>query len=143
MEKEVIILGLDEKQNRQLSVLLEESGYHFTVFQDLSKLKSSIKGRDDLAVILDLDSVPLDNRIIRDLALKNPGIFLIGVSKERFHPELKDAICYHLYACINIGSDQYQLQDELLYWLKTICVNEINESYLENTVTDLRYSKHN
>ena len=116
MGKKVIFLSSDAKQNRQLSVILEEGGYHLTVFQELSELQCYIKGRDSLAVILDLDTVPLDNRTIRHLALKNPGIFLLGLSKERFHPELKDAICYHLFACINRPQDQNELVDELSFW---------------------------
>ena len=129
MGKKVIFLSSDAKQNRQLSVILEEGGYHLTVFQELSELQCYIKGRDSLAVILDLDTVPLDNRTIRHLALKNPGIFLLGLSKERFHPELKDAICYHLFACINRPPDQNELLDELFYWLKTIYENEISSNY--------------
>jgi hypothetical protein len=38
------------------------------------------------------------------------------MSKNPFHPELKDAICYHIYACINRPIDP----DELFYWLKSI-----------------------
>ena len=40
------------------------------------------------------------------------------LSFDKFHPELKDAICYHIYACLNKPIDP----DELLYWLK--CIQE-------------------
>jgi hypothetical protein len=38
------------------------------------------------------------------------------MSSDRFHPELKDAICYHIYACLTKPLDY----DELLYWLRCI-----------------------
>ena len=37
-------------------------------------------------------------------------------SKDRFHPELKDAICYHIYACLNKPVDP----DEMVFWIKSI-----------------------
>jgi hypothetical protein len=69
---------------------------------------------------LDIDTVPVNNRTIRDLALKNPSVRFLCTSKDRFHPELKDAICYHIYACLNKPIDP----DELLFWLKSIYEEE-------------------
>jgi DNA-binding NarL/FixJ family response regulator len=73
-----------------------------------------------VAVVLDIDSVPVDNRTIRKLALKYPGVRFLCTSKDRFHPELKDAICYHIYACLTKPVDP----DELLYWIKSIYEEE-------------------
>jgi hypothetical protein len=62
--------------------------------------------------------------MIRDLALKYPAVRFLCKSKDRFHPELKDAICYHIYACLTKPVDP----DELLFWIKSI--------YDEETMSD-------
>jgi len=120
MKKKALILDADERQSLELSAVLEDGGYHATAFHTLPDLQEYIGDHDSLAVILDLDTVPLNNRTIRALAIENPGLYLLGVSKERLHPELKDAISHYLYACINKPSDPEEFRDELFYWLKTI-----------------------
>ena len=121
----VVVLDSDASRCRELCAVLKDGGYHATGFQALPDLQKYIRGRDRIAVILDLDTVPLDNRTIRSLAIENPGIYLLGLSKERFHPELKDAICYHIFACINKCTDPAELFNELFYWLNTIDQNEV------------------
>ena len=69
-----------------------------------------------MAVIIDLDSVTVDNRTIKDLALQVPNIPFLFVSKESFHPELKDSIRDYVYACLTKPIDS----EELNYWLKSI-----------------------
>ena len=114
--KKIIVLDADQNSSGELSNILNSKNYPFTMADDISSLKESFESDDYTAVILDIDSVPVDNRTIRDLALKFPGVRFLCTSKDRFHPELKDAICYHIYACLNKPVDP----DELLYWIKCI-----------------------
>jgi len=118
--KKIMVLDANENSTRELSNILESQNYPFTVTNALSSLEGSFESDEFVAVILDIDSVPVDNRTIRDLALKYPGIRFLCTSKDRFHPELKDAICYHIYACLNKPVDP----DELLYWIKSIYEEE-------------------
>jgi hypothetical protein len=60
----------------------------------------------------------VDNRSIKDIALQFPNVPFLGISKERFHPELKDSIRDHLYACLTQPIDP----GELNYWIK--CIQE-------------------
>lgn len=83
-----------------------------------AELKDRLRQQGCMAVILDLDSVTMDNRSIRDLASEFPIIPFLCISKERFHPELKDSIRNHIYACLTKPIDP----DELGYWLK--CIRE-------------------
>ena len=41
-------------------------------------------------------------------------------ANDRFHPELKEALCYHIFACINKPVDP----DELVYWIRCIRDNQ-------------------
>ena len=83
-------------------------------------MENLIQSEDYIAVIIDIDSIPVDNRTIRNLTLKYPGVRFLCTSKDKFHPELKDAICYHIYACLNKPVDP----DELLFWIKSIFEEE-------------------
>jgi DNA-binding NtrC family response regulator len=118
--KKIVILGADQNSIEELSNILKSKNYPITVTNALSSLDKYFDSDQYVAVVLDIDSVPVDNRTIRDLALKYPGIRFLCTSKDRFHPELKDAICYHIYACLNKPVDP----DELLYWIKCIYQEE-------------------
>ena len=120
MKKGIIVLDADKKSSRLLSDMLLSRDYPVTVTPELSCLEKLIESNQYAAVIFDIDSVPVDNRTIRDLALKYPGLCFLCTSKDRFHPELKDAICYHIYACVNKPIDP----DELIFWIKSIYQEE-------------------
>ncbi|MCK5196674.1 MAG: hypothetical protein KAQ71_22875, partial [Desulfobulbaceae bacterium] len=81
-----------------------------------------------LAIIIDIDSVAVDNRVIRELTVSYPEIYFLCTSKDRFHPELKDAICYHIYACLTKPVDP----DELVYWLRSIYKDETRSTNRED-----------
>ena len=115
-DKKIVVLDNDQGQCLALRDLLEDRGYHAVPAWSLSDLNLFLQKKNCLVVLIDLDSAPLDNRTIRDLTLKNPGVYFLCLSSKRFHPELKDAICYHIYACINKPIDL----DELFYWLRSI-----------------------
>jgi DNA-binding NtrC family response regulator len=120
MKKAIIVLDADKSSSHVLSEMLKSRDYPFTVTRELSFLANLIETNQYVAVIFDLDSIPVNNRTIRDLALKYPGLCFLCTSKDRFHPELKDAICYHIYACLNKPIDP----DELLFWIKSIYEEE-------------------
>ncbi len=123
MEKEVVVLDADEKQCKELCAILEERHYRATPMHSLLDLESYIQGRGCRLVILDLDTVPVDNLALRELKRKNPGIYIVGLSKRQFHPELEEAIGSHIYACLGKPVDP----DELVYWLRSIYEDDIDQ----------------
>jgi DNA-binding NtrC family response regulator len=116
MQKTILVLNADEKECNELCTLLHEQQYLATPTHSLPEMITFIQEMEIITVILDLDTVPLDNRTIRDLTIKYPGVYFLGLSSDRFHPHLKEALCYHIYACINKPVDP----DELFFWLKSI-----------------------
>jgi DNA-binding NtrC family response regulator len=120
MEKTILVLNADEKECDELCALLNEQQYRATPTYSLPEMVTFIQDIDCMVVIMDIDTVPIDNRTIRDLTLKYPGVYLLCLSSDRFHPHLKEALCYHIYACINKPVDS----DELFYWLRSIYKNE-------------------
>lgn len=120
MEKKILVLDTDENQCGELCGLLQEQQYPVTPIHSYPDLLNMVQGTDSLVVIIDLDTVPIDNRTIREFVLKHPGTHLLCLSKDRFHPHLKEALCYHIYACLNKPVDL----DELFYWLRSIYEND-------------------
>ena len=120
MKKKIVILDANQNSCVELSDIINSKNYPFIQAQTLSSLEDFLESDQYVAVVLDIDSVPVDNRTIRELALKYPGVRFLCTSKDRFHPELKDAICYHIYACLNKPVDP----DELLFWIKSIYEEE-------------------
>ena len=120
MKKKIIVLDANQNSREELSNIINSNNYPFTHANELSSLEEFLISDQYVAVVVDIDSVPVDNRTIRQLALKYPGVRFLCTSKDRFHPELKDAICYHIYACLNKPVDS----DELLYWIKSIYEEE-------------------
>jgi DNA-binding NtrC family response regulator len=120
LEKEIVVLDADKAQCGELCALLKSRHYHATQVDSILNLQNHLQEATCQVVMLDLDTVPVDNRIIRDLTIKYPEVCFLGLCKQRYNPELKEAICYHIYACINKPVDP----DEIFYWLRSICENE-------------------
>ena len=118
----VAILGTAGLDSAALCRMIEKRRLRSNICCDLEELQDCLS-ECCLAAILDIDKVPLDNRTIRELTLAHPGTCFFCTSKERFHPDLKDAICYHLFACLHKPVDP----DELDYFLKCI-IDENAES---------------
>jgi len=100
-----------------------DTNYPVLSSHSLPNLEELLQKYACIAVILDIDTVSVDNRIIRKLTIKNPGVYFLCLSEHPFHPELKDAISYHLYACLIKPVDP----DELIYWLRSIYENDAGQ----------------
>ena len=109
-------MDADKEHSRQLCELISNQGYTTIPLYSFHDLEKSITETRCLAIFWDLDTVPVKNQTIRDLVLKFPGVYFFGLSVHKFHPELKDAICYHIYACINRPIDP----GEIFYWLRSV-----------------------
>ena len=96
--------------------MIEAQNYPTVPVQSIADLKIRFETEDCLGVFMDIDTVSVTNRDLRELTIAYPGIYFFCLSEHRFHPELKDAICYHIFACLNRPIDP----DELFYWLRSI-----------------------
>jgi DNA-binding NtrC family response regulator len=120
MDKHILVLDADKEQCRELCELLETGQFKATALYSIHNLEKSIQDTGCLSIFWDIDTVSVDNRTIRELTLKFPAVYFFCISSQPFHPELQDAICYHIYACINRPVDP----DELFYWLRSIDEND-------------------
>jgi DNA-binding NtrC family response regulator len=114
--KTVILISRASDELHEIRRTLEKNRYGAHVVEHIASLDQALTDVSADCVILDLDALDVDNPTIRKLTIQYPGIYFLCMSKNRFHPELKDAICYHIYACLTKPLDY----DELLYWLRCI-----------------------
>ena len=116
----VIILNADEGEAQELKRMIQEVNYHSRTCHDPTNLGKELRLQHPMAVILDLDNVALDNRMVRNMAREFPEVCILCCSRKSLHPELKEAIRDHIFACLMKPVDP----DELHYWLK--CIHENN-----------------
>lgn len=120
--KTILLLNADPEESAGIAHLLKKADFKTQSVKTSSEVKKKLENASFTAVIMDLDSLTLDNRSIRDLALQFPDVPFLCISRERFHPELKDSIRDHIYACLTKPIDP----DELNYWLKCIQKDDRN-----------------
>jgi DNA-binding NtrC family response regulator len=112
----VILISRPSDELHGIRQTLEQNRYAVHVVENIESLNQVLADVSADCVILDLDALDVDNPTIRKLTIEFPQIYFLCMSKNRFHPELKDAICYHIYACLTKPLDH----DELRYWLRCI-----------------------
>lgn len=111
-----VVLDAEDGHHHDLCQMLRDHQCPAESLPTIEHLNQRMAENDIMAVIIDIDTVPVDNRVIRNLTVQNPEIYFFCISERRLHPELEDAIGSHLYACINKPVDP----DELLFWVRSI-----------------------
>lgn len=114
MRKAIIVLDPDEQHSRQLCSVLEREQYRTLSIASMKDLQACLDRNLTLALLLDLDLFPLDNRTLRELRTDYKRLCIIGLSSRSFHPELKEALSRYIDACFSKPLDL----DALLYYLK-------------------------
>jgi DNA-binding NtrC family response regulator len=119
MQRTVIVVDENKSESEGLCSVLQQENYQAVSLNSLANLEERIQETACCVVILDLDSLPVNNRFIRNLKLERDKMHIIGLSSRTFHPELQEAVSTHIYACLGKPVDT----DELLYWLRSIDAN--------------------
>lgn len=120
MEKKIVVLDTDEQHCGALCAMLDEMQYQAIPMYSLANIEKYIQERTCLAVIFDIETESVDNRIIKKLKINNPEVYFFGMSSHSYNPEFREAICYHICACLNKPIDP----DELFFWLRSINEND-------------------
>ncbi len=126
METAILVVDSNEDQSRALCSLLEREHYKAAAFQSLRNLEKHIQETRCRVILIDLDTLPVDNRLFRSIRKKNPEVRIMGISSRPFHPELQEAMSEYIYANLNKPVDA----EELIYWLKSI---DENEAYYQDS----------
>ena len=116
MKNEVAVLDPDDEQCRSFCTLLADHDFTAIPLDSIESMNQYIGGADCRAVILNLDKLPVTNKIFREFKKKRPMINIIALSGRQFHPELEEALREHISVCLTQPVDS----DELIYWLNTV-----------------------
>ncbi|MEE8621785.1 MAG: response regulator, partial [Syntrophobacteria bacterium] len=117
MRESILVVDADEEQCHNLCAMLEREHFSTTALHSLLTLDKEMQEAGPRVVILDLDTLPVDNRLFRTLKKTNPGVCVIGLSSRPFHPELEEAMSTYIHACLGKPIDE----EELVFWLKSSC----------------------
>ena len=116
MKKTIILVSSEEEQLADLTDTLETHDYPAIVTRSTDALETLLREHSSHVIVLDLDTVPADNRFFRKMKERNPALHIIVLSGLPFHPELKEAILSHIDVCLSKPINA----DDLLYWLRSI-----------------------
>ena len=116
MEKEVLVLDPDQQQRRNLCGLLKANDYTTISMTSLDKIDQYAEENDSLALILNLDTVAVTNKVFRQLKTKRPRLNIIALSKRQFHPELSkhmNRLQHHLRQQLQYHNLIHRLQNNV------------------------------
>jgi len=119
MNENVLLVGENGEDLKMMHLFLKRLSYSPVIVPTLEAAAEMCSKKSYRVAVLDFDSMVLDNKTIRNFKHKFPQVNLIISSTKRFHPELKEAITDHIYACLTKPVDP----DELAYWLASIHQN--------------------
>lgn len=122
MEKkpDILIANSDSVEATLLADMIHTAGCRSRSCRSLADLMAVLSDVSFMAVILDIDNLDIDNRTIRSLTLAYPDVCFLCTSHERFHPELKEALRDHIFACLTKPVDP----EEMVYWIRCIRENK-------------------
>jgi len=116
IKEPIVVLASDIEQLEILRTALASGPYRIMECESCANLSGLICDSGSSALILDLDSVTVDNRFLRHLKADNPGLFILTISGQKLHPELRESISSYIHACLSKPLDA----DELEFWLRSI-----------------------
>jgi len=124
MDMPIVVVDADKDQCEKLCALLRQENYRAVELHSLPNLKKIVQETSCRVVIMDLDSLPVDNRFIKEFRRQNPGLPVMVLSNRSFHPELEQVMSKHICACLRKPPDP----EELLYCIKSFCENQRDSS---------------
>ncbi|MEM5789262.1 MAG: hypothetical protein AAGU11_18265 [Syntrophobacteraceae bacterium] len=117
MPQSVIVAGAGSDERYGLCEILEWGSFRAVPLSSMEELVETVQKSIGRAIILDLDTMPVDNALIKEIRKLNPLLCIIGISSRTFHPELEEALRTNISVCLTKPVDV----DQLFYWLRSVC----------------------
>ena len=118
---EIGILDADINHCRDLCALVKKLEFAAVPIHTIERLSEYLSRFDQTAVIMNIDTMAIKNRDIRNLARKHRLTTFLCISENKFHPDFKEAICNHIFAWLKKPIDP----DELSFFLNSIKKTQI------------------
>lgn len=120
MDNTILVVEPDQEKRDELCAMLQRYHYYSDGLHSLEDLQEKLQEAVCQLVILDLDTLPVDNRFFRNIRRQYPTMWILGLSSRPFHPELKEAMSQHIYSCLSKPVDE----EELVFWIKSLFQNQ-------------------
>ncbi|OGP62771.1 MAG: hypothetical protein A2V65_10330 [Deltaproteobacteria bacterium RBG_13_49_15] len=114
--RKLLFLSTDLAGNQNIESFLLKKGLEALFLTTLPDLKKELVISTYSLVFLDIDAISVGNREIKELKTSFPETFFFCMSKDPFHPEIKEAISNYIFACMAKPLDL----DELTFWIESI-----------------------
>ena len=98
---------------RELCALLEQADIPVAPLHSLEDLPEHLRREQVGVLIVDLDTLPVDNNFFRNLKKQYPNLHILCLSSRTYHPGLEEAMGSHIYASLAKPLNS----EELFYWL--------------------------
>ena len=112
----VAVVDADKQNCRELCALLEQANIPVAPLYSLEDLPEHLKREQVGVLIIDLDTLPVDNTFFRSLKKQYPNLHILCLSSRTYHPGLEEAMGSHI--CASLAKPLNS--EELFYWLKAI-----------------------
>ncbi len=112
----VAVVDGDKQNCSTICALLERAKIHAAPMHTLKVLADHLKREPVAVLIIDLDTLPVDNAFFRTVKKQYPGLHIFCLSSRPHHPGLEEAMGSHI--CASLAKPLNS--EELFYWLKAI-----------------------
>ncbi len=112
----VAVVNTDKQNCRAICSLLEKANIQVASMHTLKVLADYLRRESVAVLIIDLDTLPVDNTFFRSLKKQYPNLHIFCLSSHPHHPGLEEAMGLHICASLAKPINS----DELFYWLKAI-----------------------
>ncbi|RJR40109.1 MAG: response regulator [Deltaproteobacteria bacterium] len=112
----VAVVDANELSCRTVCTLLELADIPVAPLYSLEDLPEHLRKEEVAVLIVDLDSLPVDNAFFRNLKKQFPQLHILCLSSRIYHPGLEEAMGSHI--CASLAKPLNS--EELFYWLKAI-----------------------
>ena len=120
----VAVVDADKQNCRAICALLEQANIPVASMHSLKVLADHLKREPVAVLIIDLDTLPVDNTFFRSLKKQYPNLHILCLSSRTYHPGLEEAMGSHI--CASLAKPLNS--EELFYWLKAIAEIEPGDS---------------
>ena len=112
----VAVVDADVQYCGELCALLEQANIPVTPLYSLEDLSEHLKREQVGVLVVDLDTLPVNNNFFRNLKKQYANLHILCLSSRTYHPGLEEAMGSHI--CASLAKPLNA--EELFYWLKTI-----------------------
>lgn len=112
----VAVVDADKQNCRELCALLEQANVPVAPLYSLEDLSEHLKKEPVGVLIIDLDTLPVNNNFFRSLKKQYSNLHILCLSSRTYHPGLEEAMGSHI--CASLAKPLNS--EELFYWLKAI-----------------------